>query len=124
MTHSGAVAPKIAFARREREQQTIAAMLRMYCRAHHHAKGPDLCPACAALRGYANQRLERCRFGEAKPACAKCPVHCYKAEMREQVKQVMRWAGPRMLLRHPLLAIRHLIDGRRPVPAIKTTPAD
>jgi hypothetical protein len=30
--------------------------------------------------------------------------------MREKVKQVMRYAGPRMLWRHPLLTLGHLWD--------------
>ena len=106
------------FTRRAREFKTIAAMLRMYCRAHHDAKGAVLCPACVALHDYAQRRLERCVFGEAKPTCVNCQVHCYSANMRERVRQVMRWAGPRMLLRHPLLAIRHLIDNRRPAPTL------
>jgi hypothetical protein len=32
------------------------------------------------------------------------------------MRTVMRYAGPRMLWRHPLLAVAHLIDGRRPAP--------
>lgn len=125
MTRVGAdMSGTATFLRRGREFKTIAAMLRMYCHAHHHAKGPGLCPACMELLDYADQRLQRCRFGEAKPACAKCRIHCYKADRREQVRQLMRWAGPRMLLRHPLLAIRHLIDGRRPAPAIKISSVD
>ena len=73
---------------------------------------------CAELLDYATRRLERCVFGDAKPTCANCVVHCYSADMREQIRMVMRWAGPRMLLRHPILAIPHLIDGRRPVPTL------
>jgi len=33
--------------------------------------------------------------------------------MRERVRVVMRTAGPRMIWRHPILAIRHVIDGRQ-----------
>ena len=90
-------------------------MVRMYCRYHHSA---ELCDECAALLVYARRRLERCVFGDAKPTCANCVVHCYNAGMRERVRVVMRWAGPRMLLRHPILAIRHLLDGRRPAPEL------
>lgn len=107
-----------AFTRRAREFETIAAMLRMYCRAHHQAREAALCPACIAVHDYALRRLERCVFGEAKPTCANCAVHCYSANMRQRIRQVMRWAGPRMLLRHPILALRHLIDGRRPAPLL------
>ncbi len=105
------------FIRRARELKTIAVMLRMYCRAHHDLK--DASPLChdrIALHDYARRRLERCPFGEAKPTCANCTVHCYKAIMRERVRQAMGWAGPRMLWRHPVLAAWHLIDGRRPAP--------
>lgn len=108
-----------ALIRRTREFKTIAAMLRMYCRVHHAAKGASLCHDCAALHDYAQRRLERCVFGDAKPTCARCTVHCYKAAMREQIRQVMGWAGPRMLWRHPVLALWHVIDGRRPAPTLQ-----
>ncbi|KRF67064.1 hypothetical protein AO825_03615 [Pectobacterium brasiliense] len=68
------------------------------------------------LFSYAIKRLERCQFGEDKPACKHCPIHCYQPARREAIKAIMRWSGPRMLLRHPILAIRHLIDDHRPVP--------
>jgi hypothetical protein len=29
---------------------------------------------------------------------------------------MMRYAGPRMMLRHPYLAMMHVVDGRRPAP--------
>jgi hypothetical protein len=104
--------------RRAREQRTLEAMLRMYCRHHHRPLGHGLCAECAQLAMYAERRLERCVFGDAKPTCANCVVHCYRADMRERIREAMRWAGPRMLLRHPVLAIAHLIDGRRPAPRL------
>ena len=100
--------------RRDRELATIQVMIRMYCADHHADPAP--CADCAALAAYAARRIERCVFGAAKPTCANCKVHCYTAEMRERVKAVMRYAGPRMLMRHPVLAIAHMIDGRRPAP--------
>lgn len=106
------------FVRRARELKTIQAMVRMYCRGLHHAEGSGLCPECAELSEYAARRLERCVFGDAKPTCSKCVVHCYGDDMRERIRAVMRWAGPRMLLRHPVLGIAHLIDERRPVPLL------
>lgn len=97
-----------------RERRTIHAMLAIYCRDHHGAAG--LCAACAALGAYADQRLDRCVYGPAKPTCVNCPIHCYKREMREAVREVMRYAGSRMMLRHPVLAIAHVLDGRRAAP--------
>ena len=71
---------------------------------------PPLCPQCQELLTYAHLRLERCKFGNDKPSCTRCPVHCYKPAMRQQIRQVMRYSGPRMLLHNPVLAIRHLWD--------------
>lgn len=106
------------FVRRARELKTIRVMVCMYCRGHGHEGGESMCADCDELMEYATRRLERCVFGDAKPTCANCVVHCYSAEMRERVRVMMRWAGPRMLLRHPILGIAHLLDGRRPVPTL------
>lgn len=111
------------FVRRARALKTIEAMVRMYCRGNGHRDRAPLCPQCAELMQYARRRLERCVFGDAKPNCADCTVHCYSADMREKVRTVMRWAGPRMLLRHPILAITHMLDERRPVPTLPARPA-
>lgn len=110
-TPAGDVPPRVV-----REEKTVAAMVRLYCRRQHGTDG-GLCPDCRELLDYARRRLARCPFQEQKPTCARCPVHCYRPAQREQVRAVMRYAGPRMLLRHPLLAILHLLDGRRPLPA-------
>ena len=100
--------------RRKRERRTIAAMIAIFCHDHHGSRG--LCNDCGELLAYAEQRLDKCPFGDAKPTCVKCPVHCYKPECRARVQAVMRYAGPRMLLRRPVLAIRHLLDERKPAP--------
>lgn len=55
-------------------------------------------------------------YGEEKPTCNKCPIHCYKPEPKEQMRLVMRYSGPRMLLKHPILAVRHLLHEKREVP--------
>jgi Nitrous oxide-stimulated promoter len=94
-----------------REKRTVDAMVRIYC-AEHHDDANGVCPSCRDLLAYAHQRLDRCRFGAAKPACNSCPVHCYQAARREQMRVVMRQAGPKMLLRHPWLALVHLLKER------------
>ena len=96
--------------RLNREKKTILAMIELYCRENHPGLA-GLCLECAGLYDYALQRIERCPFKAAKPTCANCTVHCYKPALREQIRKVMRYAGPRMLFRHPLLATLHLIDG-------------
>ena len=106
------------FVRRARALKTIEAMVVMYCGGHGHAGATPLCAECTGLLRYAARRLERCVFGDAKPNCTDCVVHCYRADMRERIRTVMRWAGPRMLLRHPILAVSHMIAERRPVPTL------
>jgi Nitrous oxide-stimulated promoter len=107
----------ISFAHRRlaREWKTMEAMIRCYCRGHHET-GDVLCPECQQLHDYAGVRLERCRFGAEKPTCANCPVHCYQKARREQIKVVMRYAGPRMLWQHPVLSLIHWLDGYRKAP--------
>ena len=80
----------------------------LYCQGNH-GKSESLCEECRSLLEYAWQRLDRCKFGEQKPNCSKCSIHCYRPEMRERVVAVMRYSGPRMLCRNPLAAIRHLL---------------
>jgi len=96
--------------RLDRERHTIEVMIGLYCRAHHHAEARP-CEECRELLAYAMQRIEKCPFQADKPTCAKCPIHCYKPAMREKVRQVMRYAGPRMMLHHPVLAVLHTLDG-------------
>lgn len=102
--------------RLRRERLTVRAMVAFYCR-HHHGVG-GICDACAELLAYSDRRLDLCPYGSDKPTCANCPIHCYRPEPRQRMREVMRFAGPRMLTRHPYLAIRHLVDGRRPAPPL------
>jgi len=95
-----------------REKRTIGAMIRLYCHGQHGVQA-GLCASCKELHDYAIERLTRCPFGGRKPVCAQCPVHCYRRAMRERIVAVMKYAGPRMLLRHPILAMAHLCDERR-----------
>jgi predicted amidophosphoribosyltransferase len=93
-----------------REKKTITAMVRIYCKNHHESKG-ELCPECNELLQYAKRGLDKCPFQEKKTTCRKCLIHCYQPQMRERVRKVMKYAGPRMLLHHPVLAMHHAVDG-------------
>lgn len=86
------------------EKRTIIAMIDVYYKKHKEPKIDK-----QTLLSYAQLRLDVCRFGEEKPTCKQCPVHCYRPDYKEQMKQVMRYSGPRMLLYHPMLAIKHLL---------------
>lgn len=93
-----------------REKLTMRKMVAIYCGDIHHSRN-ELCPECRVILDYALERIENCPLREEKPACSACPIHCYEKTMRQQVRRVMRHAGPRMPLRHPLLALLHLLDG-------------
>jgi hypothetical protein len=98
-----------------REYRTMRCMVEIYCADHHVAGGGMLCPDCEQFLEYAQRRLEKCPYGEDKPVCAKCPIHCYKHAQREQARAIMRYAGPRMLLSHPWLSLTHMFDKLRRV---------
>lgn len=89
------------------EKDVVEQMIRLYCRKREGNK--MLCPSCQELLDYAHRQLDRCRFGNDKPTCKKCPIHCYRPDMKEHIRKVMRWSGPRMILYHPLAAIKHLM---------------
>lgn len=103
--------------RLQREQSTIERMVAIWCRDRHghgHGRHPT-CAQCQSFLDYTEQRLARCPYGARKPTCARCPVHCYRHERREQARAIMRHAGPKMLLRHPWLTLVHLADKLRAV---------
>jgi len=98
--------------RRNREAGTVAWMITIYCHAHRQdgkSRGGPLCESCNELLRYAHGQIEECVHGEGKPTCRKCTIHCYDAGHRARIRAVMRFAGPRMLFRHPLAVLRHAL---------------
>jgi len=106
-------APKNLDKKRAEEKLLVSEMIALYCRKQHGTPKGSLCPECQQLHDYALARIDRCPFMETKTFCSACKVHCYKPEMREKIRAVMRFSGPRMLLYHPILAIWHLICSMR-----------
>jgi len=102
--------------RLRRERKTVETMVRMYCRDHHGTE--DLCPDCESLFTYTQQRLDYCPFQSGKTTCALCPVHCYKPAMKTKIQDVMRYSGPRMAIRHPIMALWHWFDSFRKQPLV------
>lgn len=91
-----------------REKLTVDKMINLYCRAYH--KTDKDCHECHDLRQYAFSKLDTCPFGIKKPICANCKLHCYNNPMRKKIRDVMRYAGPRMIFHHPFLALMHVLD--------------
>ena len=99
-------------AKRLREKEIVSKMIVIYCKKKH-GTGQGLCSDCAALEAYAGMRSDKCPFMETKTFCSNCKVHCYKPDMREKIREVMRFSGPRMLFVHPVMAIHHVIESKK-----------
>ena len=82
-------------------------MIKIYCKGHNHGREVP-CSECKKLIEYAELRTNLCPFMENKTFCSNCKVHCYKPDMREKIKEVMKYSGKRMLFYHPILAIKHV----------------
>lgn len=97
--------------KKEKEKQIVDLMIALYCKKQHGGNRTEkgLCTECQKLRDYAELRIEKCPFMETKTFCSNCKVHCYQMPMQKKIKEVMRFSGPRMMLYHPVMAIRHLI---------------
>jgi hypothetical protein len=98
--------------KRRREKIIVSQMIHLYCRKKHHCK-TGLCPDCEKIHAYAMARSDACPFMETKTFCSNCKVHCYKPEMREKIREIMRFSGPRMIFHHPMMAIRHVIESSK-----------
>ena len=90
------------------EVKTVEKMIALYCSHHHDTAKKEMCNDCAALNIYSQERIAKCPFGDKKPVCGKCTIHCYQKDKRAEIKRVMRYAGPRMLYVSPLLTLRYI----------------
>ena len=104
--------------KQQKEFELVEKMIRLTCADKHGARD-GLCDDCAALLNYVQKRITRCPYGEDKPTCRKCPIHCYRPEERQRIKEVMAHAGPRLVMRGDLGALKHLLHDRQPVPELK-----
>ena len=100
----------------DQEKETLREMVTLYCR--HRLKATSMPEPYEQLVDYAYKRLERCRWGTKKPNCHQCRVHCYAPDKRQQVREIMKWAGPRMIIYAPIKAMRYLINSMKPNPTV------
>ncbi len=108
--------------KQEREKAMVSQMIALYCRGNHGSKKGCLCEECRNLTEYALSRSDRCPFMETKTFCSNCRVHCYKPEMREKIRAVMCYSGPRMIFHHPLAAMRHLCETEKEEKRLEKVP--
>jgi hypothetical protein len=79
-----------------REKVTIEKMISYYCKRKHKTSGAGLCEECTDLLAYAHGRLDN------------------KPSMRDIIRNVMRFSGPRMMIRSPIEWIRHSLHEHSP----------
>lgn len=110
----------------KKEQKDLRLLVRftaVYCQHHHtapkngvevgsEAGAPLLagqqmvCCDCREFLAYAVARRMHCPL-DPKPVCKHCPVHCYKPDYRQRVREVMRFSGRHLLLRGRLDLLWH-----------------
>ena len=92
---------------REMEKESFRLMTEIYCHGKHHSRKGELCPECCEFLEFAREKTDRCPFMETGTSCSKCKNHCYSGKWENYVKDIMRYAGPRMLLLHPEYSLLH-----------------
>ncbi len=111
--------------------RTVADFISIFCRGNHgdRARGPvmtdaaalgvygrrvpKLCDECEAHLAYAERRRAYCPK-DPKPFCAHCDTHCYRPDESAWQRQMMRYAGPRSMLRgYAIEGIKHALEARR-----------
>ncbi|MFV0471907.1 MAG: nitrous oxide-stimulated promoter family protein [Paludibacteraceae bacterium] len=95
------------------EIATIEKMIHIYCRKKHSTAKGRLCETCNSMLAYATTRLTKCPFGDEKGACADCKIHCYNKQKREEMREIMRFSGPRMLIYYPKDFLLHIFVDRK-----------
>ncbi|MGI6466791.1 MAG: nitrous oxide-stimulated promoter family protein [Sphaerochaetaceae bacterium] len=90
-----------------KEQTVLEKMFHLYSNKNRDEK-----QMCDELLHYAKNRIANCPYQPNKPFCSACPTHCYTPDKKEQIKKIMRFSGPRMILYHPVIAIRHIFQSK------------
>ena len=100
--------------RTERDRKTLEAIGRIYCSAHHDTSPKDetgLCTSCRQVIDQTLQRATACPF-DHEGNCQDCSIHCQRGEAQQRIKEIMRYAAPRMTFLHPLMTAEYLLKKR------------
>ena len=90
----------------------VETMIKIYCDGNCNRPSSEdpLCSDCRALLDYSQNRLEKCPKGDRKTSCGRCDTPCYSEPHKSKIKQVMKYAGPRMAFKHPIKTVKYVID--------------
>lgn len=101
----------------------LADFIKLFCHARHDrkivgerelpqalrdAEHPEdtLCLDCAALLEHGMKKRAFCPL-EPKPTCRSCQIHCYSADYRQKIREIMAYSGRKMILRGRLDYLWH-----------------
>ena len=97
-----------------RDIEVLAEFINIYCGDYHNDREKEevraggevgqyvnplkvrLCDDCKKLLLHAASKRIVCPY-HPKPACKKCPTHCYAPGYREKIREVMRYSGKRLI---------------------------
>jgi hypothetical protein len=106
-----------------KDLRLLALFIACWCKAQHDGAARELigndaallrlnraddrlCPECRQLLAYAIARRRSCPLNP-KPVCKDCPIHCYQAEQRAKIRNIMRFSGRHLILRGRLDLLWH-----------------
>jgi len=99
----------MASSRIKREKIVVEKTVKLYCKGRH-ASRICLCNECKDLLSYVKERIDKCIYNENKTVCSKCKLYCYKRSVKEMMKRITKYSSPRMVLWHPIITLRYIID--------------
>lgn len=110
----------------KKDIHVLAKFVNIYCRENHQGaeklpfvyKGKnaeeldlpsmELCADCFKLLNHGIVKRSMCPM-DPKPACKKCPNHCYHPIYREKVREVMKFSGIYLAKRGRLDMLAHYL---------------
>ena len=67
----------------------------------------NLCPECASFLEYSVSKRLKCPLEAEKPSCKHCRIHCYGKDQREKMREIMAYAGRKLMMRGRLDYVWH-----------------
>ena len=90
-----------------KEKANIKKTFAVYCHKEHDTSGDKLCPKCTALLATVLMKMNRCPYGITKPICDRCESPCFSKSQNIEFRKIMTANQKSMLLRHPIMTIKH-----------------
>jgi hypothetical protein len=95
--------------RQKKDIRLLGRFTEVWCEGHDHQNREPfmlpneagtlmLCHSCLEFMDYAVKKRLRCPIEAEKPSCKHCRIHCYANPQRQLVRQIMAYAGKKLIL--------------------------